>query len=222
MIGRHDGAMRATRFAMAIALLVPFGLAAAGPGGARAAQPAAATRQPDLAAIAAYLNHLTTLKARFTQLAPDGALTDGTAWLWRPGRMRFQYDKPSPLLLVAGGGKLIFRDNSLDQTSVIPIDNSPLGILLAPHVALDAAGGVVVLGLNREPGLVRLRLARLGQESQGSLALTFTTDPLALKSWRVTDAQGNQTKVTLEDCDTGAGSFDPGLFVYHDPNLPQR
>src|SRR5579859_35045 len=64
----------------------------------------------DLARIEAYLNGLHTLKARFLQVAPDGATSQGTAWLQRPGRMRFQYEPPSPLLLVAGHGLFVFYD----------------------------------------------------------------------------------------------------------------
>src|SRR4029077_11927136 len=56
----------------------------------------------DLARIETYLDGLRTLKAHFLQAAPNGAITQGPAWLDRPGRMRFQYDPPSPLLLVAG------------------------------------------------------------------------------------------------------------------------
>ena len=179
-----------------------------------------AAEAPSLAAISAYLNAIHTLKARFTQVAPDGSITTGTAWLWRPGRMRFQYDKPSPLLLVAGGGKVIFRDNSLDQTSSMPVDNSPLGILLADHIDLGPAGGVKILSLRHGPGQVTVTLARVGQAAAGTLTLDFATNPLALTSWVVEDAQGNRTKVSLYDIDTGNQAFDPSLFVYKDPNLP--
>ncbi len=171
-------------------------------------------------AIQAYLNTIHTLKARFTQVAPDGTISNGTAWLWRPGRMRFQYDKPSPLLLVAGGGKVIFRDNSLDQTSSMPVRKSPLGILLADRIDLGPSGGVKVLALQRGPGEVKITLARAGEEAAGKLTLDFSTNPLSLKSWVVDDAQGNLTKVSLYDIDTGNAGFDPALFVYKDPNLP--
>jgi outer membrane lipoprotein-sorting protein len=61
-------------------------------------------QQATLSQVAAYLNAIRTIKARFLQTAPDGKIAQGTAWLERPGRMRFQYDPPSPLLLVAGAG----------------------------------------------------------------------------------------------------------------------
>ena len=79
----------------------------------------------DLARIEAYLNGIVSLKARFLQVAPNGATSAGVAWLERPGRMRFQYDPPSPLLLVAGHGLVVFHDAQLNQTSNIPLSRTP-------------------------------------------------------------------------------------------------
>src|SRR5262245_26984965 len=73
----------------------------------------------DLARIETYLDGLRSLKARFLQVAPNGAIAQGEAWLERPGRMRFQYDPPSPLLLVAGHGLVVFHDKALNQTTNI-------------------------------------------------------------------------------------------------------
>ena len=50
----------------------------------------------DLARIETYLDSLRTLKAHFLQVAPNGATSQGTAWLDRPGRMRFQYRSTQP------------------------------------------------------------------------------------------------------------------------------
>src|SRR3981081_1611643 len=84
----------------------------------------------DLARIEVYLNGIRSLKARFAQTAPDGDVTQGTALMQRPGKMRFQYDPPSPFLLVANWGILFFRDSQLNQTTNIPLSRTPLGILL--------------------------------------------------------------------------------------------
>jgi hypothetical protein len=67
----------------------------------------------DLARIEAYLNGLRTLRARFLQIAWNGAVAEGTAWIWRPGRMRFEYDPPEPLLLVADANQFLMYDREL-------------------------------------------------------------------------------------------------------------
>ena len=169
-----------------------------------------------IARIEAYLNSLHTLKAHFLQVAPSGAISEGTAWLARPGRMRFQYAAPSPLLLVAGHGVVLFHDASLHQTSTIPLDRTPLGILLAPEIHLG--GPVAVTALRRLPGEIALTLVRRATPAEGSLTLVFTTDPLALRQWTVTDAQHQRTTVTLENIETG-GSFAPDRFAFPSPDF---
>jgi len=169
----------------------------------------------DIARIQTYLNSLRSLKARFLQVAPDGGVTQGTVWLVRPGRMRFEYDKPSPLLLVAGHGLVVFHDEQLQQTSNIPIGSTPLGILLADNVALS--GSVTLTGLSRQPGQITVSLVRTASPADGSLTLIFADDPLTLKQWVVDDAQRRETRVSLYDAQLG-GTYDSKLFEYVDPH----
>jgi len=177
-----------------------------------------ATDQADIARIEAYLNGLKTLKAHFTQVASDGDITEGTAWLERPGRMRFQYDPPAPFLLIAGHGVLTFNDSSLKQTSNIPLSRTPLGILLSEKVVL--AGAVTVTAIQRLPGQVQLTLIRTESPGDGSLTLVFADNPLALRQWTVVDAQRRETHVTLSNVQLG-GTFNPMLFdqVYVPPAI---
>ena len=168
----------------------------------------------DLARIETYLDGLRTLKAHFLQVAPSGAITQGTVWLERPGRMRFQYDPPSPLLLVAGHGLVVFHDSSLNQTSNILLSQTPLGILLADHVRLQ--GDVTVTAMQRLPGQIQVSLIRTASPGDGTLTLIFADSPLALRQWTVLDAQRQETRVTLYNVETG-GQFDPKLFEVADP-----
>jgi len=197
-------------------LLLPMGLLVpAVPAAAQAAFQPTAQDRADLARIEAYLDSLRTLKARFLQVAPNGATSEGTVWLDRPGRMRFQYNPPSPLLLVAGHGLVVFRDNALNQTSNIPIGQTPLGILLADHVRMQ--GEVTVNGLQRLPGQIQVSLYRTKSPGDGTLTLVFADNPLALRQWTVLDAQRQETRVTLYNAELG-GQFDPNLFNVADPN----
>ena len=174
--------------------------------------------QADIARIEAYLDTLRTLKARFLQVAPNGAISQGTAWLDRPGRMRFEYDPPSPLLLVAGHGLVVFHDKQLNQTSNIPLSQTPLGILLAANVKLS--GGVTVTDIQRQPGQIQVSVVRTASPGDGTLTLIFADNPLALRQWTVLDAQRQETRVTLFNVQTGS-SFDPKLFEFVDPRLTQ-
>ena len=202
------------RFLVLAALLLPVL-----PVGGAAADPVAAvlsdSDQGVLTPIQSYLNGLRTLKARFLQIGQDGKTSAGTAWLERPGRMRFEYDKPSPLLLVAGHGSVIFRDNQLDQTTSIPMTQTPLGLLLADKITLT--GPVTVTRFQRTGTQVQLTLVRTPTPGDGSLTLALNTNPMALTGWSVVDAEGRETRIQLSGIEQG-GAFPQSLFEFVDPD----
>jgi outer membrane lipoprotein-sorting protein len=191
-----------------------------------AALPSLAQAQPHAAVLSdadnavlrqveAYLNGLTSLKGHFLQIAPDGGTSTGTMWLVRPGRLRFQYDPPSPLLLLASHGLVVFRDTKLDQTSNIPEGETPLGLLLRDTITLT--GDVTVTDLQRPPGLIEITLTKTRAPGDGTLTLVLEADKLALTGWSVVDAQGRETRIRLTDMSFG-GHYDNSLFTYVDLN----
>ena len=172
----------------------------------------------DLTRIEAYLNSLTSLKARFLQVAPDGGISGGQAWIARPGRLRFQYDPPAPFLLVAARGQLVFQDSSIKQQSQAPLSTTPLGMLLAQQVKLS--GDITVTGMQRLPGEIDVSLVRTASPADGTLTLVFVDSPITLRQWTVVDAQRKETRVTLFDTAVG-GTFDAALFEAPAmPNMP--
>jgi len=204
------------RTLLALLPLTALTLSAAAARAGESAQPAALTARDraDIGRIETYLNGLRTLKARFLQTAPDGATSEGVAWIDRPGKMRFQYDPPTPFLLVAGHGLFTFYDRQLHQTSTVPLDSTPLGLLLREHLTLS--GDVTVTGIDRQPGEIQLTLARTSSPGDGSLTLVFADQPLSLRQWSVIDAQRQETHVSLFNEQFGA-SFDPDMFSFVDP-----
>jgi outer membrane lipoprotein-sorting protein len=178
---------------------------------AAAQTPLAGQDRADLARIEAYLNGVRSLKARFLQTAPDGDVTQGTALMQRPGKMRFQYDPPSPFLLVANWGILFFRDSQLNQTTNIPLSRTPLGILLGDQTTLS--GDVAVTKFVRLPGQLQVTLVRTANPGEGSLTLFFADNPLTLRQWIVLDQQGKQTRVSFTNMEVGA-VLDAKLFDY--------
>ena len=177
--------------------------------------PLSAQDRADLARIEAYLNGIRTLRARFVQTASNGGVSQGVALMQRPGKMRFQYDPPSPFLLIANYGVLVFRDAQLDQTSNIPLGRTPLGILLADHATLS--GDVTVTKFVRLPGQLQVSLVRTANPGEGTLTLIFADDPLTLRQWIVLDQQGKQTRVTFTNMEVGV-NVDAKLFEYR--NVP--
>lgn len=190
----------------------------------RVTEPAVLTEQDraDLARIEAYLDGLRTLTARFVQVDARGGTAEGRLWLQRPGRMRFEYDPPAQILLVADGSFVIFHDRSVRQTSHIPIGATPLSVLLAERIRLTGRD-VVPTRVERTPGVIQVTLVRAGRSGEGSLTLTFSDPPLALRQWTVVDAQAQAVRVSLFNVEIG-GRFDPALFRFVDPQFfePRR
>lgn len=183
------------------------------------APPAAALSdrdRADLARVEAYLNNLTTLRARFLQIAQSGAAAEGTAWIWRPGRMRFEYDPPDPMLLVADAGQFLMYDRDLRAPTTLLVSQTPLSILLRREVRLS--GDVTVTGIERSGGFLRVTMYRTSEPGEGSLTLVFNPDPLELRQWAVFDAQRRETRVSLFRIETGL-RFPAGLFQFNDPRF---
>jgi outer membrane lipoprotein-sorting protein len=184
--------------------------------------PAPATPPLDQAAVQrveAYLNALTTMRARFLQVGQNGATAEGTAQIFRPGRMRFDYDPPEPILLVASGGQVMLYDRELRQPSVAPANSTPLGILLRPRIQLS--GDVTVTATGRQGGFLQVVMHRTGQRAEGQLTLIFQENPLQLRQWSVLDAQGRETRVTLYQPEFGI-RLDNADFDFNDPRFAER
>lgn len=173
----------------------------------------------DIVRIETYLNGIKTLKARFLQVAPDGGTSQGTAYLQRPGRMRFEYDKPSPFLLVAGFGSAVFYDRQLNQTTSVPLATTPLGILLSD--SLKFGSDITVTGITRLPGQIQITTTRASSPADGTLSLIFAEGPLTLRQWVVSDAQRQETRVSLFNIELG-GNFNQRMFEFNDPRLPNN
>jgi outer membrane lipoprotein-sorting protein len=196
LLGRSVNRVIITTFGLAFVVFLATGSAAAGQNHADQVGQNHSDQEV-LSNVSDYLNSLKTITAKFMQVGPDGSVRTGQAIVQRPGKMRFQYDKPNPQLLVAGFGLLVYHDPQLGQTTNIPLSSTPLGILLDKTVRLS--GAVTVTKVSEPPGEVQVSLIRTGKAQQGHITLVFSTDPMELRQWRVTDAQGQLTQVSLYD-----------------------
>jgi outer membrane lipoprotein-sorting protein len=199
--------------AFIVALLLAAGtasLAAAAP-----LKPAQLSEQDraDVQRVQQYLNGIKTMSARFTQYS-DGGTADGVFYVQRPGNMRFEYDAPTPYMLLANGTWVIYYDKSLEQVTYLPISSTPAWFLLRDDISLG--GDVTITGFERGPGVLRVTLVQTKEPDSGRVALTFSDKPLQLRQWTLTDPQGKKTTVTLNDPKVGE-PVDPKLFVFNDP-----
>ncbi|PWE18377.1 outer membrane lipoprotein carrier protein LolA [Marinicauda salina] len=177
----------------------------------------------EIARVQAWLDGLDTLSGRFTQVAADGETTQGTVHLDRPGRARFDYDDPTPVLLVADGTTVAVADLALETIDRAPIRATPMRWLLAEDLDLAASGAVVEA--ERYDDELFVSLEDPEGETEGRLTLVFADpDPdapagtMTLRGWYAVDAMGGLTQITLDEVERG-GDLDPRLFILDDEDV---
>jgi len=189
-----------------------------GPGGAgAAAEKGTVGRDEWLRRLEKYLGAITTMKADFLQVASTGEVAEGTFYMRRPGKLRIDYAPPSPVLIVADGHRLIYYDKELETVNMVPIEDTLAAFLVREDVRFS--GDVTVTGFSHDGGLLRVVLARTKEPEGGSLGLIFDENPLRLRQWIVTDAQGIATRVSLADATFGIELAD-SLFEVREPDTP--
>jgi len=169
---------------------------------ARAQDPQKQTGAVSLAAISDWLNGLKTARAKITQINPDGSISTGILYIFRPGRMRFEYDPPNAGLVIAGGGSVaIFDFKSNEPPQEFPLRRTPLSVILARKVDLARSG---MISDYKSDGVTTTIRARDPKRPEiGSIDLVFTNNPVELRQWVITDEGGGRTTVILGQLQTG-------------------
>jgi len=168
----------------------------------------------DLARISNYLNGVSTMEGRFVQVGPDGDLSEGTFYLRRPGRLRFEYKPPNPALVIADGTWVGVYDKRLNTLDRIPLNSTPLKILLKKRV--DLRKEHAVQSIERSSGQMRVTAVDPDEPDQGSITMVFADSPLELRQWIVVDPQGLTTTVALSEMRANV-KLDPRLFFIEEP-----
>lgn len=159
--------------------------------------------------VSTYLNSITTLTGDFVQTAPDGNVTQGRFFIERPGRLRFEYAPPAQLQIISDGRWVAVQDRKLKTTEKYPLITTPLKMILSANV--DLMRDARIVSVFPETEFVTLSIEETTGEAPGILTLMFDPVENRLTRWTVTDVQGLDTTVALEN--TVAGEpIDPRKF----------
>jgi outer membrane lipoprotein-sorting protein len=160
--------------------------------------------------VSAYLSSVQGLTGDFIQVGPDGRRTKGQFFISKPGKVRFEYDPPSPIDIIADGQSVVVRDRNLATQDLYPLSQTPLRFLLSDHVDLAKDTNLVALYTDDVfiTVVVEEKNALVGTSR---LMIMFSATDLALKQWTVTDPQGYDTTVAVYNLDTSKRP-DPNLF----------
>jgi len=146
-----------------------------------------------------YLSSVDTVHARFRQRSSNGGTATGEVWVDRPGKLRFEYDPPHPSLIVSNGTFLVHYDRELEQTSYVPVAETPLWFLIRERIDLSDIDEYDLAGIDRKADGIRVDIVQTGSApgKPGSVQLRLMRDPLQLAGWTIVDQQGIRTTVTL-------------------------
>ncbi len=173
-----------------------------------------------------YFNVVTSLKARFRQLNPNGTIARGNMLLSRPGKIRFDYEDDYPFLIVSDGRTLNLVDFEIGKVSKWPIKDTPLKMLLGQAVDLKALGARIEANPGGAKGFIAVTAGNPKKREQGEITLYFLESPesaggLILDSWRVLDGQGKVTQINLADQHANA-SMPASAWTFEDPRATAR
>jgi outer membrane lipoprotein-sorting protein len=190
---------------------------------AQAPAPAPAAGPAMLNQTVAALRGIVTMRADFVQTDRNGQRVGGTMTLKRPGRIRFQYEKGVPLLIVADGSALTLIDYEVNQVQRWPIRNSPLGALLDPTRDVARYG---TLQPTMSPDVVSIEVRDRAHPEYGVITMIFTRKAsapggLELTSWVALDSQNKRTTIRLANHQYGIAVPD-NTFRWNDPRRPAR
>jgi len=180
--------------------------------------PAAAQPSPEIVQVQRHLAAVSTMTANFTQTDRAGKVLTGTVTLKKPGKVRFQYEKGVPILIVGDGKDLWFLDYSVGQKSRWPVRNSPLGILLDPTRDIS---GVATVQPTANPNVVSIEARDPKRPEFGRITMVFAKQAsapggLMLQGWVALDSQGNRTSIRLTNQRFGVPVGDE-TFRWRDP-----
>jgi len=162
-----------------------------------------------------YFNSIRTLQARFVQANPNGSVVQGTLYLRRPGRMRFEYDSPSQLKIVADGSQVTLWDPATRDFGQWPIGWTAASFLVREQLKLS--GDLTVEGLQRTGDGLQLTIVQTRKPQEGKIIVRLAENPLSLRGWSIIDNRGNKVDVSLVDVRSGMQLAD-SLFKYDGPD----
>jgi outer membrane lipoprotein-sorting protein len=169
-----------------------------------------ANQKAQAARVSAYLSSLQTLVGNFVQVGPDGSKVKGDFYIQKPGKVRFEYDPPSPIDIVADGSSLVVRDRNLATQDVYPLSQTPLRYLLSDRI--DLMKDTNVIAVSSDDLYISITIEeRQALIGTSRLLLMVGAKDGQLKQWTVTDPQGYDTTVAVYNLDT-TKKLDPNMF----------
>ncbi|MDO9416598.1 outer membrane lipoprotein carrier protein LolA [Pararhizobium sp.] len=191
----QDGAAVGRRsFIGGLALIAAFGLPSL------TARPALAQASAAAQKIADHFASVKTMSGEFVQFGPRGDQTGGKFFIGRPGKIRFNYDEPSPMRVISDGKSVVIGNQKLKTWDIYPLSKTPLKLLLGETIDLSSK---MVRNVKEEADLTTIVLGDKTIFGDSTITMMFDPKSYDIRQWTITDAQGKDTSVMVFNVQTG-------------------
>lgn len=158
--------------------------------------------------IANHFSSVKTMMGEFVQFGPRGEQTGGKFYIERPGKLRFNYEKPSPMRVISDGRNVVIGNLKLKTWDIYPLSKTPLSLLLAERIDLSNKS---VRGVKEEADLTTIVLGDRSIFGDSTITLMFDPKTYDLRQWTITDPQAKDTTVMIFNVQNGV-KFDERVF----------
>lgn len=184
-------------FGLAASTFLPAVASAQGAGGAAAQK------------IADHFSSVKTMMGEFVQFGPRGEQTGGKFYIERPGKLRFNFEDPSPLRVISDGKNVVVGNIKLKTWDLYPLSKTPLTLLLSDRIDLS---NDAVRSVREESDLTTIVLGNKTIFGDSTITMMFDSKTYDLRQWTITDNQGKDTSVMIYNVKTGVG-LDEKVFA---------
>lgn len=155
--------------------------------------------------IADHFSSVKTMMGEFVQFGPRGEQTGGKFYIARPGKLRFNFEDPSPVRVIADGNNVAIGNMKLKTWDLYPLSKTPLSLLLADKIDLS---NQTVRNVKQETDLTTIVLGNKSVFGDSTITMMFDSKTFDLRQWTITDAQNKDTSVMVYNVREGVGLDD--------------
>jgi len=158
--------------------------------------------------VADHFASVKSMTGEFIQFGPNGEQTGGKFFIERPGKLRFNYESPSPIRVISDGKAVVIGNRKLRTWDLYPLSKTPLKLLLSDRIDLSAD---TVKSVKEDPDLTTIVLGNKSIFGDSTISMMFDPKTFELRQWTIRDAQGKDTSVMVFNVQTGV-TFAKNVF----------
>ncbi len=153
-----------------------------------------ASKQDTVKKISDHFTKVPTMAGEFIQFDPKGNQTNGKFYIQRPGKIRFNYNDPTPIKIISNGKTVAVNNRKLKTWDFYPLKKTPLSLVLGSKMALDPK---TIRNVTSDADLTTIVMGDDRIFGNSEITMMFDPTTFDLRQWIIKDAQGKETTVMI-------------------------